>query len=107
MSHDLVIRNGTVVDGSGADPFCGDIAVDGAAIIRIGKVSGKGGEEIDATNLVVRPGFIDLHTHLDAQVFWKPELDPSSWHGITTVLMGTAVFRLHPANPRTGTFSHW
>ena len=88
MSHDLVIRNGLIVDGSGKRAFLGDIAVDEELITQVGKVDSAGYREIDADGDVVTPGFIDLHTHLDAQIGWDPMLTPISWHGVTTALMG-------------------
>ena len=88
MSHDLVIRGGTVVDGTGAEPFTADIAVDGDQIAAVGQVAGKGKQEIDADGLKVSPGFIDLHTHLDAQIGWDRKVTSVSWHGVTTALFG-------------------
>ena len=88
MSHDLIIRNGNIVDGLGRAPVIGDIAIEGNRIVAIGSVSGKGKRELDADGLVVTPGFVDLHTHFDAQVGWDPQLTPASWHGVTTALMG-------------------
>ena len=89
MAHDLIIRNGTIVDGTGADAYRGDVAVDGQRITAIGDLSDEtAAREVDATGLVVTPGFIDLHTHLDAQIAWDPLMTSSSWHGVTTVLMG-------------------
>ena len=88
MSHDLVIRGGTVVDGTGTEPFQADVAVDGDQITGIGKVDGKGRREIDASGLNVSPGFIDLHTHLDAQIGWDRDVTSVSWHGVTTALFG-------------------
>ena len=88
MSHDLVIRGGAVVDGTGAEPFNADIAVDGDQITAIGQVAGKGKQEIDADGLNVSPGFIDLHTHLDAQIGWDRKVTSVSWHGVTTALFG-------------------
>ena len=85
---DLVIRNANLVDGTGAPPVAGDIAVDGDTIAAIGAVPGAGREEIDATDHIVTPGFVDLHTHFDAQIGWDPMLTPVSWHGVTTALMG-------------------
>jgi N-acyl-D-amino-acid deacylase len=79
MSHDVVIRGGTVVDGTGAGAFSADIAIDGDQIAEIGKVSGKGKREIDATGLTVTPGFVDLHTHLDAQIAWDPQVTSIDW----------------------------
>ena len=88
MSHDLVIRGGSVVDGTGCEPFAADVAIDGDAIVEIGKVSGRGKQEINADGLHVSPGFIDLHTHLDAQIGWDPQVTSVSWHGVTTALLG-------------------
>jgi N-acyl-D-aspartate/D-glutamate deacylase len=86
--HDLVIRNATIVDGTGAPAFTGDIAGDGCRITEIGRVDAGGREELDATGRVVTPGFVDVHTHYDGQVTWDPLLVPSCWHGVTTVVMG-------------------
>ena len=88
MSHDLVIRGGSVVDGTGCEPFAADVAIDGDAIVEVGKVSGRGKQEISADGLHVSPGFIDLHTHLDAQIGWDPQVTSVSWHGVTTALLG-------------------
>lgn len=87
-SHDLIIRNGTIIDGTGAGPLHGDVAVDGNSITAIGAVAGKGREEINAHGALVTPGWVDLHTHLDAQIGWDPMLTPISWHGVTTALIG-------------------
>ncbi|HAC58557.1 MAG TPA: amidohydrolase, partial [Rhodobiaceae bacterium] len=86
--HDLVIRGGTIVDGTGAKPFAGDVAIDNGKISAVGEVAGKGRREIDAKGLLVTPGFVDIHTHYDAQATWDPWLTPSSQHGVTTVVMG-------------------
>ena len=85
--HDLVIRGGRVVDGTGKAAFTADIAIDSGVITDVGRV-GTGHQEIDADGLLVTPGFVDVHTHYDAQVTWDPLLTPSSWHGCTTVVMG-------------------
>ena len=85
--HDLIIRGGTIVDGTGASKKTGDIAIDNGMITAMGKV-GAGHREIDADGLLVTPGFVDVHTHYDAQVTWDPTLSPSSGHGCTTVVMG-------------------
>jgi N-acyl-D-aspartate/D-glutamate deacylase len=87
-SPSLVIRNGTIVDGSGGDPYEADLAVIDGKIAAIGEGIGKGSEEIDARGKLVTPGFIDVHTHYDAQVTWSDRLSPSSWNGATTVLFG-------------------
>ncbi len=97
--HDLVIRGGTVVDGSGGKPFTADVAVDGGLITLVGKVDAQGREEIDATGLIVTPGFVDVHTHYDGQATWDAEMAPSSWHGVTTVVMGNCGVGFAPARP--------
>ncbi|MBF6569190.1 MAG: amidohydrolase family protein [Candidatus Binataceae bacterium] len=86
--HDLVIRNGKIVDGTGAPAHFGDVAIDGGVITSVGGTAGAGRREIDAEGLLVTPGFVDIHTHYDGQVTWDPYLTPSSWHGVTTIVMG-------------------
>ncbi len=86
--HDLVIRNGRIIDGSGKPRYSGDIAIDGRRIATVGGKAGAGRREIDAAGLLVTPGWVDIHTHYDGQIFWDPYLSPSSWHGVTTVVMG-------------------
>ncbi len=88
MSYDLVVRNGTVVDGLGGEPYRGDVAVSGGVIVAVGTVDTPGTREIDATGLLVTPGFVDLHTHYDGQAIWSERMSPSSSHGVTTALMG-------------------
>ncbi|MEE2913952.1 MAG: amidohydrolase family protein [Pseudomonadota bacterium] len=88
MTHDLVIRNGQIVDGTGNPSYEGDVAVDGDTITALGTVTKKSAREIEADGAAVTPGFVDLHTHLDAQIGWDPSLTPACWHGVTTVLMG-------------------
>jgi len=95
--HDLVIRNGMIIDGSGAPTFIGDVAIDGSVITAVGDVVDGGTKEIDATGLLVTPGFVDMHTHYDAQVTWDPYLTPSGWHGVTTVVMGNCGVGFAPA----------
>lgn len=97
--HDLVIRGGTVVDGSGGTPFVADIAVDGGIITSIGRVTTGGREEIDATGHIVTPGFVDIHTHYDGQATWDDVMAPSAWHGVTTVVMGNCGVGFAPAAP--------
>jgi N-acyl-D-amino-acid deacylase len=96
--HDLVIRNGYVVDGSGAGGRPADVAIDGDRIVSVGPVDGRGRREIDADGLVVTPGFVDIHTHYDGQATWDPEVSPSSWHGVTTVVMGNCGVGFAPAH---------
>ena len=88
MAYELVIRNGTIVDGLGGEPFVGDVAVSGGVIAAVGKIDERGIREIDATGLLVTPGFIDLHTHYDGQAIWSDRMTPSSAHGVTTAVMG-------------------
>ncbi|OBB92482.1 amidohydrolase family protein [Mycobacterium sp. 852002-40037_SCH5390672] len=89
MTYDLIIRNGTIVDGLGGEPFVGDVAVQGNIIRAVGAINGAAADrEIDATGLLVTPGFVDLHTHYDGQSIWSERLTPSSAHGVTTVVMG-------------------
>jgi N-acyl-D-amino-acid deacylase len=96
---DLVVRGGLVVDGSGTPAVRGDVGVVGDRIVAVGEVDGQGREEIDADGLVVAPGFVDAHTHMDAQVFWDDLGTPTCWHGVTTVVMGNCGFTLAPARP--------
>ena len=86
--HDLVIRGGTIIDGTGAPRRVGDIAIEDGVITAVGAVPEPGRREIDASGLLVTPGFVDVHTHYDGQVTWDPMLTPSCWHGVTTVVMG-------------------
>jgi len=86
--YDLVIRGGTIADGSGGELIDGDVAISDGRVAAIGEVSGSGKEEIDATDRIVTPGFVDVHTHYDGQCIWAEELSPSSSHGVTTVVMG-------------------
>jgi N-acyl-D-aspartate/D-glutamate deacylase len=86
--HDTVIRGGTIVDGSGKASFTGDVAISGGRIAAVGGKQGPGRREIDATGLLVTPGWVDVHTHYDGQAMWDPLLAPSCWHGVTTVLFG-------------------
>jgi len=99
MPHDIVIRGGTIVDGTGAEPFTGDLGIADGRIAEIGRIAAKGAQEIDAEGHVVSPGFIDLHTHLDAQIGWDPDLTPISWHGVTTALMGNCGVTFAPCKP--------
>src|SRR5579871_391435 len=100
MSYDLLIRNGTVVDGSGAPRRQADVAVKDGIIAEIGKVSGGAARVIDAGGLIVAPGFVDPHTHYDAQICWDPQITSSSWHGVTSVVMGNCGVGLAPCRPQ-------
>lgn len=99
MRYDLVIRNGTVVDGLGGAPFLGDVAVADGVITAVGTAEGSGDREIDATGLLVTPGFVDLHTHYDGQAIWSERMTPSSSHGVTTALMGNCGVGFAPCRP--------
>ncbi len=96
---DLVVRGGTVVDGSGAPPRTADVAVREGIVVEVGRVDQRGVQEIDADGLLVTPGFVDIHTHFDGQATWDPELRPSSQHGVTTVAMGNCGVGFAPARP--------
>jgi N-acyl-D-aspartate/D-glutamate deacylase len=86
--HDTVIRGGTIVDGSGGQPYTGDLAIDNGRISAVGGKAGPGHREIDADGLLIAPGWVDVHTHYDGQATWDPILAPSSWHGVTTAMFG-------------------
>lgn len=96
MSYDLVIRNGTVVDGSGFGSYRADVGVVGDTIAFVGRIRDRGAVDIDAEGHAVTPGFVDGHTHMDAQVFWDPTGANSCWHGVTTAVMGNCGFTLAP-----------
>jgi N-acyl-D-aspartate/D-glutamate deacylase len=99
--YDIVIRGGTIMDGNGGEPFTGDVAVRNGKIAAVGTVSGSGKEEIDAAGLAVTPGFIDIHTHYDGQAMWDSHLAPSSWHGVTTIVMGNCGVGFAPVRANT------
>ena len=97
--HDLIIRGGTIVDGTGAPRFTGDVAIRDGLISAVGTVTGSAAQEIDATGLIVTPGWVDIHTHYDGQATWDAEMAPSSWHGVTTAIMGNCGVGFAPAAP--------
>jgi N-acyl-D-aspartate/D-glutamate deacylase len=99
MSFDLLIKNGTIVDGLGGDPYVGDVAISGGVIAAVGTVTGDAVREIDATGLLVTPGFVDLHTHYDGQAIWSDRMTPSSHHGVTTAVMGNCGVGFAPCRP--------
>ena len=95
--HDLIIRGGTIADGSGRAPSRGDVAIDGGLIAAVGEVGDAARRVIDADGLLVTPGWVDIHTHYDGQATWDPEVSPSGWHGVTTVVMGNCGVGFAPA----------
>jgi N-acyl-D-amino-acid deacylase len=97
---DLVVRNGTVIDGTGGEPRKADVAVQDGRIAAVGRIAGSGREEIDAGGMAVTPGFVDIHTHYDGQVTWDDRFSPSSGHGVTTVLMGNCGVGFAPCRPQ-------
>ena len=98
MATDLVIRGGSVIDGTGSPAFTADIAVEGDRIVEIGKVDSRGKKEIDADGQIVTPGFVDIHTHLDAQLAWDPIASSSCWHGVTSVVLGNCGVTFAPVS---------
>jgi N-acyl-D-aspartate/D-glutamate deacylase len=105
--YDLLIKNGTVVDGAGASRYRADVAVSGGKIAAIGKIADGARKVIDAGDLIVAPGFIDPHTHYDAQICWDPLVTCSSWHGVTTVIMGNCGVGLAPCKPAERDIATW
>jgi len=100
VAYDLLVRNGKVVDGTGAKARVADVAVTAGKIVEVGKIKGAAKRVIDAADLVVAPGFIDPHTHYDAQICWDGALTPSSWHGVTSVVMGNCGVGIAPCRPQ-------
>src|SRR3954452_17534507 len=99
MAYDLIVRNGTIVDGLGGEPFVGDVAISNGVIAAVGCVDGEAVREIDATGMLVTPGFVDLHTHYDGQAIWSDRMTPSSAHGVTTAVMGNCGVGFAPCRP--------
>ena len=99
MAYDVVIKNGTVIDGSGRAPYRADVAIQGDHIAAIGKVTEAGKRTINADGHIVTPGFVDIHTHLDAQIWWDPVASSSCWHGVTSVVMGNCGVTFAPCKP--------
>ena len=97
--HDLVIRNANIVDGTGADAYSGDIAIDGGTIAQVGGTAGAGKRVIAANGAMASPGWVDVHTHYDGQVTWDPVVSPSSWHGVTSIVMGNCGVGFAPVKP--------
>src|SRR5438034_5333164 len=102
--HDVVIRGGVVVDGTRSPACVADVALDGDRITDVGRVTAPGRRELDADGLVVTPGWVDIHTHYDGQATWDPEVTPSSWHGVTTVVMGNCGVGFAPVRPGAESF---
>src|SRR5271163_477164 len=107
MSYDLLIRNGTVVDGTGAPRYRADVAIADGRIAEIGKVTDGARKIIDASDLIVSPGFVDPHTHYDAQICWDPQISVSSWHGVTSVVMGNCGVGIAPCKPQAREIAAW
>ncbi len=107
MAYDLLIKNGTVVDGMGTPRYRADIAVAGGKIAEIGKITAGAKKTLDASDLIVAPGFIDPHTHYDAQICWDPLITSSSWHGVTTVVMGNCGVGIAPCRPEVREIAAW
>ena len=100
QDYDLIVRNGAVVDGTGAEPFAADVAIKDGVIAAVGSaIDGSAAREIDALGKLVTPGFVDIHTHYDAQAVWDSHLAPSSLHGVTTVVMGNCGVGFAPCRP--------
>ena len=99
MPYDLLIKNGLVIDGTGAPGRHADVAITAGKIVEIGRVSDPAKQTIDASDCVVAPGFIDPHTHYDAQICWDGAVTPSSWHGVTSVVMGNCGVGIAPCRP--------
>src|SRR5438309_7618382 len=102
--HDLVIRDAVIVDGTGGPTRTGDVAVDDGRITSVGGDCGPGRRRLDADGLLLTPGWVDIHTHYDGQVTWDPEVTPSSWHGVTTVVMGNCGVGFAPVRPGSQDF---
>src|SRR5215469_8763202 len=107
MAYDLLIKHGIVVDGTGAPRFRADVAVARDRIAEIGKISDGAARVIDASDLIVSPGFVDPHTHYDAQICWDPLISCTSWHGITSVVMGNCGVGVAPCKPETREIAAW
>ena len=107
MAYDMVIKNGTVVDGTGAPRFRADVAVADGKIAEVGTVTDSAARVIDAADLIVAPGFVDPHTHYDAQICWDPLITSSSWHGVTSLVMGNCGVGLAPCKPESHEIAAW
>lgn len=99
MSYDLKVTGGTIIDGTGAPRFLGDIGIKNGKIVAMGSAPSEAVRTLDATGKIVSPGFVDIHTHYDAQVMWDPMVSCSPWHGVTTIVMGNCGFSVSPTRP--------
>src|ERR1700685_3198314 len=99
MTYDIIIKGGTIVDGTGAPRFTADLAIAKGKIAELGRVTESAAKTIDADGLIVAPGFVDPHTHYDAQICWDPQITSSSWHGVHSVVMGNCGVGLAPCRP--------
>src|SRR4030095_14578935 len=107
MSFDVLITNAKICDGTGAPAYAGAVAITDGKIVEVGKVSGSAKRKIDAEGLVLAPGFIDHHTHYDAQISWDPLLTSSCWHGVTSVVMGNCGVGVAPCRPAERAVMAW
>ena len=107
MTYDIIIKDGTIVDGTGAPRFTADLAIANGRVAEIGRVTDSAAETIDARGLVVAPGFVDPHTHYDAQICWDPLITSSSWHGVTSVVMGNCGVGIAPCKPAVREIAAW
>ena len=107
MPYDLIVKNGTVIDGTGAFRRRADVAVHDGKVAEIGKITGSTARTIDASDLIVAPGFVDPHTHYDAQICWDPLVSCTSWHGVTTVVMGNCGVGIAQCKPRVREVAAW
>ena len=98
-AYELVIRGGAVVDGTGAPARTADVAIDDGVVVEVGAIDGSASRVVDADGALVTPGFVDIHTHYDGQATWDERLVPSSWHGVTTVVMGNCGVGFAPCRP--------